>query len=595
MLSKGSRWLWMVLFALSVSSSRSQDLNVLRQTDSLKNELRKSHSDSARFFLLKEIAADLSDQQVDSALNYALAAKDLAESKRMTRQLGAAYFTCGVVYMNKTDNPKALQYYFKALRIFEKDGKHENAMKCYNNIGVVYINLQRKEEAKKYFLKALEIHREHNIQVAVGRLYISIGSVSSGQGKFDEAQVYYLKALEEGRRTESHYQISLSLINLAEDHITRGKTAIARKYAQEALSLNIKRNDQHHLAMCYYLLGFAALKERKFGEAEKYLRISTDYSEKAGISTRVKETTEMLSQVYFEQRRYKEAYEMRRKYEALKDSAINEEVNREVSRLQSAYELERKNNQISLLSKDKEIAESVAAKEYLFRNILILAVIVVLVLAAILFRNVTLKQKLNEALSKKNVELKQENISAKYEVLKSKIDPHFLFNSLSALQSLIMKDQAHAIGFVEKFSELYRMILDASEYELVTLEREMIIVNNYLYLQQVKSGHNIISHITIEASCLKLLIPSFSVQMAVENAIKHNVVSSSKQLHINITAQEQHVKITNNLQPRPVKVTSTFTGHKNIAGRYELLMSSPPRFYEEDNMYIALLPLLPNV
>jgi two-component system LytT family sensor kinase len=220
--------------------------------------------------------------------------------------------------------------------------------------------------------------------------------------------------------------------------------------------------------------------------------------------------------------------------------------------------------------------------------------------SVVIGRNIVLKQRVknkilsekNSLMEKDNVKLLHENVEAKYEVLKSKTDPHFLFNNLTVLSSLIIKDQYIAIEYVEHFSELYRMILKTGEQKLVRLEEEMKLVEHYLYVQKVWYKELLQIRIDINEQYADHLIPSFAIQMLVENVLKHNLIADDAPLWISIQVMDGDIVVKNNLQKKRTSIVSTFVGQKNITERYKLVSESVPAFIETETEYIARVPLL---
>ncbi|NJO91189.1 MAG: histidine kinase [Chloroflexia bacterium] len=143
--------------------------------------------------------------------------------------------------------------------------------------------------------------------------------------------------------------------------------------------------------------------------------------------------------------------------------------------------------------------------------------------------------------------LKTEVIKLEYEALKNQVNPHFLFNSLNALTSLVT-DNEEAVKFIKMLSEVYRYVLEQKDKEVVPLYKEMNFVTAYAYLHKIRFGENFQMEIEIQEGS-KNVVP-LSIQMLVENAIKHNVVSDEEPLKITIYQKDDYVIVENNLQPK---------------------------------------------
>lgn len=195
--------------------------------------------------------------------------------------------------------------------------------------------------------------------------------------------------------------------------------------------------------------------------------------------------------------------------------------------------------------------------------------------------------------AKQMAESLQEELSRiKFEVLKSQINPHFMFNSLNVLSGLINKDVTKAQQFIDEFSHIYRYVLETIEQPVTTLGKELDFMNSYLFLQQIRYGENLTYSVNIPAELLSLAMPPLSLQVVLENAIKHNIVNESKPLKIEIFSEGNFLVVKNNLQPKISQGASTGLGLKNLIKRYALICKPEPVFKVETNHYIAILPLI---
>jgi hypothetical protein len=185
--------------------------------------------------------------------------------------------------------------------------------------------------------------------------------------------------------------------------------------------------------------------------------------------------------------------------------------------------------------------------------------------------------------------LKHERIMFEYEHLKSQVNPHFLFNSLNTLTNLIAKDQEKAIEYTESLSGLYHNILAHHENDLVLLSEEFAILDNYISIQKGRFGDTLQMNIEIPEEVMrnKKIVP-LTLQMLIENAIKHNV----EPLVITFTASEDEITIRNIVHPKLTREKGAGIGLVNIRRRYELLTKKPVIYGVQENEYVVKLPLL---
>jgi LytS/YehU family sensor histidine kinase len=171
-----------------------------------------------------------------------------------------------------------------------------------------------------------------------------------------------------------------------------------------------------------------------------------------------------------------------------------------------------------------------------------------------------------------NAELQNENLRTRFEVLKQQVNPHFLFNALSTLRIMIREKDNRAEPFILKLSDLYRQLLGKNTSQTVTLDEELEFLRSYIYMLQARFETLLHIDIDIRPESMNRKIPAFSLQLLIENCIKHNIISSAKPLYIKIFQQkEDTVIIRNNLQTKTSADESSGIGLDNLRKRYELL------------------------
>ncbi|MBV6656089.1 MAG: sensor histidine kinase, partial [Mameliella sp.] len=192
-----------------------------------------------------------------------------------------------------------------------------------------------------------------------------------------------------------------------------------------------------------------------------------------------------------------------------------------------------------------------------------------------------------------NERLQRNEEKSKYQALMNQLNPHFLFNSLNVLSYMVYKDQRGAEQFIEELSKIYRYILQLNETYLVPLKKEMDFIDSYMYLQKIRHRNNLTYETNVRASSFQKYIPPLTLEVLVENAIKHNIIDAEKPLHIKLSSQNGHLIVENNVQPRNKnEVQSTHVGLKNLSEKFYILESEPPEFYIRDGQFVAKIPLL---
>ncbi|MFA7288181.1 MAG: histidine kinase [Melioribacteraceae bacterium] len=188
--------------------------------------------------------------------------------------------------------------------------------------------------------------------------------------------------------------------------------------------------------------------------------------------------------------------------------------------------------------------------------------------------------------------LAKENLEIRLETLKNQLNPHFLFNSLNALTSLIENDSKKATDFVDEFSSIYRYTLEVIDKKVMPLREEIEFAKSYFYLQNIRFEDAVKIEMNLENEKLDYYVPPLAVQTLLENAFKHNKVSIETPLLMKIFSQGNNLIVTNNYQPKSKSDTSHGVGLENLRKRYEYICGEIPEFNLTDNEFKAVIPLI---
>lgn len=194
--------------------------------------------------------------------------------------------------------------------------------------------------------------------------------------------------------------------------------------------------------------------------------------------------------------------------------------------------------------------------------------------------------------AKEKEQIKKELVAAKYEGLKNQVNPHFLFNSFSVLSSLVEKDSEAAVDFIAKLSDMYRYILENDEKSLVTLEDEMNFLDDYLFLLKIRHQSSLVIEKDIEGVNMSSNIPPMSLQILVENAVKHNSFSKEEPLKITIGSMDKKSIQVKNKKVEKMELTkSTGIGLTNLSKRLKLLTGKGLTIIEDEVLFKVSVPL----
>jgi len=191
--------------------------------------------------------------------------------------------------------------------------------------------------------------------------------------------------------------------------------------------------------------------------------------------------------------------------------------------------------------------------------------------------------------------MEQLTIRQEFETLKSQVNPHFLFNCFNTLSSLISEDRRQAEVFLNELSKVYRYLLRANEDGVSSLQTELRFIESYYQLLRTRHGEAVQLNIETDKKYDQYLLPSLTLQLLVENAVKHNVLSRNKPLTIDIfTTAGNKLVVSNNLQLRAIKAPSNRIGLENIKTKYELLKQPGFQVLQDKKSFSVVLPLIWN-
>jgi two-component system, LytTR family, sensor kinase len=207
------------------------------------------------------------------------------------------------------------------------------------------------------------------------------------------------------------------------------------------------------------------------------------------------------------------------------------------------------------------------------------------------YESIYFKNELKKSVEEKEL-LKRESLNAQLDALRTQVNPHFLFNNLNTLSSVIPEDPHLAVEFVQQLSKVYRHILEIKDEQSILLQEELEVLRAYAFLLKTRFGSNLDIVIDVPEEKLKNKIVPLSLQILMENAIKHNIVSSDKPLKIDVFAYNGNLVVSNKLQKKNQIYESTGIGLNNIRNRYKLISTRKVEVVEDTSQFTVSIPLI---
>lgn len=223
-------------------------------------------------------------------------------------------------------------------------------------------------------------------------------------------------------------------------------------------------------------------------------------------------------------------------------------------------------------------------------RLLLVVWLVELVVIGLLLANRTLQA--NWLLQQEANKLQMENAQAKYIALQNQLNPHFLFNSLNTLLAEIKYNPDNAMLFTRSLSSVYRYVLQCQGRNLVSLREELDFMNSYLFLHKVRLGDCIDCDCRLPSEYMERQLPPLTLQLLVENVIKHNSISTGKPMTIHIGVDDDYLVVSNPISPKKKKEISSGIGLKNLANRCRLMTDKDIAVQNDDSVFTVKIPII---
>ncbi|RLD51882.1 MAG: hypothetical protein DRI94_04785 [Bacteroidetes bacterium] len=415
------------------------------------------------------------------------------------------YSDLGVVYDYLGAYDKAVENYLNAVKLFEKRNDLYGIAKTYNNLGIINETFDKYETALDYYNKSLRLKQTLKLDSSefVSNL-VNLGSVYEKSGYKTKALQYYKEASELFRKTKNNKYTALCLNNIAEIYVSEKEFEKAKHYLTLALNLSSEKSGNMNFAKSNLILANVLISRHDFKNAELNLNKAFKTAEDVGLNTMKSDILKGYINLYEAEKNYKNAFETQKKYLRLKDSINTEKLNEKTEHLQIVYETEKKEQKIQNLKTD------ISRKRILWISVFII-LLMVLVLVYFVLRNKLNKSKIN-------------NYIFNQKLLRSQMNPHFIFNALNSVQSYMLENDTKKAGFyLSSFSKLMRSVLTNSREEFISLQEELDTLENYLKIQKLRYYDKFDYKIEVDENLDTdfYLIPPMLAQPFIENALVH--------------------------------------------------------------------------
>ena len=451
------------------------------------------------------------------ALKYQQQALEIFDKIHDTAAIGVTYNNLGMNYHNLGQYKMAIEQYNNSYQIANRLKNKKNLYFSLNNIGIIYHDWAKFEMALEYYQNALKIAQETDNKSYIGISLQNIGVAYQKLGNYNKALEYLDRSLEVSNQIGDIKGKFNTFINTGDIFIKIQDNQKAIESFENALKTCKESGNKNNVALASLKLGEVFTKEKQYEKALPFLKEALKLAEEIEETKLIKDVHKALSDYYFEINDYKNAYSNYIKYSEIKDTIYNRDSRREITEMQTLYELDKKEKEIEI--QDLKIERQQNRFYYI-----ISALGLLLILAALLFNRYKLKQK------HFRIELEKKNIDIEQRLLRTQMNPHFIFNSLNSINSFITDNNSDsAQSFLSKFARLMRYILENSRKTFVPVEDEINTLDLNMQLEQLRFDNKFDFEINVHEDIDQeyTFIPPMLIQPFIENAIIHGMAGKT--------------------------------------------------------------------
>ncbi|PSL42679.1 tetratricopeptide repeat protein [Chitinophaga niastensis] len=437
-----------------------------------------------------------------------------AEEARDTGLITFSLNNAGVDCRRLDKLQKAFDFHIRALVLAEQIHDIRNICVATNSIGNIQLTTEKYADAITHFNYALQLEEDNHNDLGVAINLGNLGYAYQGQNKLDLAIHYYKRSLAVNQKLDNPTGMAICYNALGDAYKEKKDYQAAMDYLQKALAVNDKVEDKVHVAESYLNIGKLLGAEGKHEEARKYITQSIEVSNYWNFKSMLMDAYKALAADFKESGDFKRSMDAADKSLLYKDSILDEKSSMALKQMQTIYEVDRKDNQIRTLEHDKMVGE-LRTK----RNVVVTFALAAFLLMAIIGGFFYIRHR--------NLRANKQTLQLELRSLRSQMNPHFIFNSLSSIHRYIWSNnQEEASDYLTKFSRLMRLILDNTQHTFITLNKEIESLRLYLDLESLRCNgiFEFNFHIAPDINDEEVLIPPMILQPYVENAIWHGLV-----------------------------------------------------------------------
>ncbi len=498
----------------------------------------------------------------DSAFVYYEKAIPHFEALNSKIDVGKVLGNIGLLYRKQGKYDKALEYYLNNLKIYKEDNYQEGLGSVFNNIGNLYFERDDLVKAERYYQFALDNFQKFKKTKEIANAYCNLGAITELRKEYSASLDYYNKSLHENSKIGNILFESKLLFNIGFLYHSKMELDSAFTYVKKAEDIRIQIGDKDGIVSAKVELGRILTDKGNYKLAERYLIKADEIAIKNDMLKWRAEILKFLTGTYQKSGDFKKSFLRQSEMIQVTDSLKIIQSDMRFEELAAAYEAEKREQELALLQQESQIQNLQLAK----KNAWIITLMVVMLLGAVA---ILVSLRINRLRADHKI------LDLRQKVLLTQMNPHFLFNSLTAIQSFILDEKNDDANiYLSRLANLVRGILENSREEFVPLRTELETLKDYIELQKLRFENEIAYHFEIDEKIDQrhTVVPPMLAQPFVENALIHGMLRNNPNAEIKIKISRSKNKELlrfqiedNGIGIEQAKKQNTNKHHKSIA------------------------------
>jgi len=498
----------------------------------------------------------------DSAFLYYNKAIPQFEALNSKSDIGKILGNIGLLYKKQAKYDMALEYYLQNLNIYKEIDYREGLGSVFNNLGNLYYLQENFATAETYYQLALSNFKKFENTKEIANAYCNLGAIAEQNKNFSKSLDFYTKSLHENSKLGNVLFESKLLFNIGYLYHSQNMLDSATVYVKRAEKIRIQIGDKDGLISAKLELAKIAISQNNTDLAEKYFQEADHLAVEYNILKWRSEILSSLTDIYSNKQDFKKAFVLQSQMIQINDSLNKIYSNNRFLELSEAFESEKRQKELELLQQKSQIQHLELSK----KNSWLLILIIVIILGA---TAIMVSLRINRLRADHKI------MDLRQKVLLTQMNPHFLFNSLTVIQSFILDNKnKEANNYLSRLADLVRGILENSRKEFVSLQTELETLKDYIDLQKLRFENeiNYIFEIDEDIDQNQILVPPMLAQPFVENALIHGMLRNNPnaqiQIKISLTANKDLLRFQikdNGIGLDEAKKNSQNKTHKSVA------------------------------